>query len=74
MSPMGSEWPPETSPSLSSSCALAFMSSGRVAKDVSSLEPQSGSLGFPLCQHPKPEGQGLRLQLSQPCIIHPGRK
>lgn len=30
--------------------------------------------GVPLCQHPKPEGQGLRLQLSQPCIIHPGRK
>lgn len=74
MSPMEPEWPPETSPSPSSTCphTMAVTSSGRVGKGVSPLEPQSGSLGVPLCQHPKPEGQGLRLQLSQPYIIRPG--
>lgn len=54
VSPMGPEWPPETSPSPSSTChhTLAVMCSGRIGKGVSLLEPQSGSLGSPCASTP----------------------
>lgn len=44
---------------------------GKGWKECLSTRASKWIPGVPLCQHPKPEGQGLRLQLSQPCIVHP---
>lgn len=51
---------PSTHPPSTCPHALAAVSSGR---GISPLESQSGSLRSPMCQHPEPEEQELRLQL-----------
>lgn len=69
----GPGWTPEPSMSSSTACShvLAAMSSGRGGKAVSPSEPQNGSPRSPVYQHPELEGQGLRLQLSQPILGRP---